>query len=299
MVIVMPTAKMRATLVRVMVLMVVITAAVSAQTAPPPATSCDQACLSKAMAGFVSAMTSHTPGSIPLADGAEVRENTLRVDIGGTAWQKVKAVRSVMTFADAVSGNVVSRAGVELVDGRPGYISTRLRIVPGGRISDVELSADTTNAVEAYVWHLDAAFSEVVPPEQRSSRHDLEALARRYFHSLSTHVAVAADFDERCNRFHSGRQITNVAGSRVEGGPARTCAGALEGTPPWGPATEHRFPVIDAERGIVLGLTLLHYPKMQRQMYVSEVFKVVAGRIVKIDNIGLMMQGVETLGFVH
>jgi hypothetical protein len=29
------------------------------------------------------------------------------------------------------------------------------------------------------------------------------------------------------------------------------------------------------------------------------VFKVVGGRIVKIDNIGLMMQGVATLGFVH
>jgi hypothetical protein len=34
-------------------------------------------------------------------------------------------------------------------------------------------------------------------------------------------------------------------------------------------------------------------------MYVSEVFKVVGGRIVRIDNIGLMMQGVTSLGFIH
>jgi hypothetical protein len=31
----------------------------------------------------------------------------------------------------------------------------------------------------------------------------------------------------------------------------------------------------------------------------GEIFKVVAGRIVKIDNIGLMMEGVSTLGCIH
>jgi hypothetical protein len=45
----------------------------------------------------------------------------------------------------------------------------------------------------------------------------------------------------------------------------------------------------------------IHYPKSPDQsvMYVSEVFKVVAGKIVKIDNIGLMMREIETIGFVH
>jgi hypothetical protein len=113
-------------------------------------------------------------------------------------------------------------------------------------------------------------------------------------------TAVAADFDERCDRYHSGQRI-NAARNAVEGGPPHTCAGSLEGNPPWGPATEQRFPVVDAERGVVLGVTLLHYPKLPNQpkMYVSEVFKVVSGRIVKIDNIGLMLQDVNTLGFNH
>jgi hypothetical protein len=59
--------------------------------------------------------------------------------------------------------------------------------------------------------------------------------------------------------------------------------------------------VIDPERGIVFGITLLHYLSgpTPRQMYVSEVFKVVDGRIVRIDNIGLMMEAVATTGFVH
>ena len=62
-----------------------------------------------------------------------------------------------------------------------------------------------------------------------------------------------------------------------------------------------RLPVIDAERGMVFGLTLLHHLNRPSPspMYVSEVFKVVAGKIVRIDNIGLMKPGVTTLGFIH
>lgn len=254
------------------------------------------------MSDVLSALIARKADSIRLSADAEIRENTKLVAITGTAWATVKTIRSSMTFADPVTGNVVSRAGVELTDGRPGYISTRLKVGASGRITDVELSADTSKGVvQSYVWNLDPRFEAVLPSEQRMSRIDLEALGRRYFDSLSTHVAVTADFDEGCNRFHSGQQITNVKSNSVEGGAPRTCASSLGGSPPWGPATEHRFPVVDAERGIVFAVTLLHYPKLPNrpQMYVSELFKVVAGRIVKIDNIGLMMQGIATLGFTH
>ena len=52
---------------------------------------------------------------------------------------------------------------------------------------------------------------------------------------------------------------------------------------------------------IVFGVTVLHYLNRPTpsQMYVSEVFKVLGGRIVRIDAIGLMMPGVSTLGFSH
>jgi hypothetical protein len=112
------------------------------QVAQPAATSCDYSCLSKAMADFANALTSRTPGAIRLSDSAEIRENARVVQLEGTAWQKVKGVRSGMTFADVVTGNVVSRAGVELLDGKAGYISTRLKIGPAVRITDVELSVE-------------------------------------------------------------------------------------------------------------------------------------------------------------
>ncbi len=276
-------------------------AAAGAQPSQAQTSPCGEECLVRVMDRFLAAMLAGKAEFVPLVPDAEVRENTQVVPLAQTAWKDVKTVRSVMTFADPVTANVVSRAGVETAAGRPGYISTRLKVVGADRITDVELSSDTSPAVAgAYVWNLDPQLSAVLPPERRMSRTALEALARRYFNSLSSHVAVPTDFDDRCNRFHSGRQVTNTT-STVEAGPPRTCASALEGNPPWGPATDQRFPVIDPERGIVLGVTLLHFPTLANDsaMYVSELFKVEGGKIVKIDNIGLMLQGVSTLGFAH
>jgi hypothetical protein len=263
---------------------------------------CDRSCLSQVMDRFVEAMLAHTAQAVPLADTNEVRQNTAVMALGATAWKDVKTIRSRWVVSDPLTGNVVLRAGVELADGKPGYISTRLKVLEGGRIADVEISADTSpRVVGPYVWNLDPRLPDVLPPDQRMTRVALQALAARYFHSLSTHAAIAGDFDAGCDRFHSGQRITNVGANTVESGPARTCASSLEGNVPWGPNSEARFPVLDEERGIVFGVTLLHYLNgpAPRQMYVSEVFKVIGGRITRVDNIGLMMEGVATLGFTH
>lgn len=271
-------------------------------TFPSVSGPCDKACLVQMMHAFFVAAVSRRFEKIPALQHAEIRENTRIIALSDSTWAKVRAIRSTLVFADAVTGNVIGRAGVELADGKPAFLSTRLRVVANGKISDVEIAADTSNrVVKDYVWNLDKNLEKVLPPEERIDRIALEALLLRYFMTLSTHIAVKADFDDSCNRYHSGAQITNVARNAVEGGPARTCVSSNEGSPPWGPATEQRVPVIDEERGIVIGITLLHYLKSPRgsKMYVNEIFKVVKGKIVKIDNIGLMQDSVSTLGFVH
>ena len=94
---------------------------VSAQTASADSFACDRQCLSTAMDDFVKAVTTVRAGSITLADNAEVRENAAIVPIGNTTWARVKTVRSIVSIADVSTGNVVSRAGVELIDGTAGY----------------------------------------------------------------------------------------------------------------------------------------------------------------------------------
>jgi hypothetical protein len=158
-----------------------------------------------------------------------------------TAWKDVVAIKSTMMFADPITGNVVARAGVELKSGRAAYLSTRLRVLASGTITDVELSADTSSrVVAAYVYALDPRYAEVLPLEQRMSRDSLEALGRRYFLGLTDHHPVAEDYDDRCDRFHSGQRVTNAASNTVEGGPPRTCFGSNNGDRPWGPAIAQR-----------------------------------------------------------
>jgi len=256
--------------------------------------TCSKACLEEVMADFKASVLAGKP--VTLADDAEVRDNTEPTTVEGSAWKDVKAIHSSAVFSDAVTGNVISRDGVEMDDGAPGYVSTRLK-VEGDRITEVELSADRGRVNADYVWNLPALLTAAIPERERTTREALEALGHRYFQSLTDHKGVAADFDDaRCNRFHSGNQITNVGRNAVEGPGARTCLTSIDGPKPWGPAIEQRFPVIDVEHGIVVGTTLLLYP--DQVMYVSEVFKVERGKITHIDNIGLVRPGLDhTTGF--
>jgi hypothetical protein len=255
---------------------------------------CSEACLAKVMTDFRASVFAKRP--VELAQGAEVRENMEVTTVEKSTWKDVKAVKSSAVFSDVVTGDVISRDGVEMSDGKAAYISTRLTVEAGG-ITEVELSSDVARANPGYVWSLPPVLTAVVPKGERMTRGALDALARRYFQSLTDHKGAAADFDDaKCNRFHSGNQVTNVTLNAVEGQGARTCFTSLDGPKPWGPALEQRFPVIDVEHGIVLGITLLMFP--DQVMYVSEIFKVERGRITHIDNIGLVKPGLEhTTGF--
>jgi len=255
---------------------------------------CDRQCLLDASARYLDAVLTHRPDLVPMSSSAVVRENTRDVPLGTGVWRSVSAIRSQQVFADPLSGNVVARVGVQLDDGRVAYLSTRLRIV-GSVIVEVETSFDSGEQVVARnIVELDPVLSTIVPQEARASRAELERIGRSYFQALSDHKPVASDFDARCDRYHSGQRVTNNAMNSVEQAGPRTCVDSFAG--PWGPAIEHRFPVIDPERGVIVGYTLLLFPNGQ-QMYVSEVFKVLDGRIRLIDNIGVMISGVETMGF--
>ena len=66
-----------------------------------------------------------------------------------------------------------------------------------------------------------------------------------------------------------------------------------------GPATETRIAVVDPERGIVIGCSILYYGDSPRRMQINEVFKILNGRIRMVDNIGLMEERITTSGFTR
>ena len=261
--------------------------------------TCDRACLLQQAAQFNSNMLAHTTGKIPLADGAEIRENTKALSLDTSKWFTVKQIRSEGVFADPILGNVIEHVTAETDAGKIVYIGTRLKVA-NSKITEVEINFDDGPRVNAKnLIPYDPFFNTIVPEGERSTREQLERIINSYFQGLTDHQPREADYDVRCDRYHSGNRVTHNARNGVENSGEVGCYESNLGPKPWGPATETRIAVVDPERGIVIGYSILYYGKSEHRMQINEVFKILEGRIRLVDNIGLMEEGITTSGFTR
>ena len=263
------------------------------------AATCNRTCLQGQAAQFNSNMLAHTTGKVPLAEGAEVRENTKAISLDASKWTTVKRIRSEGVYADPVLGNMVEHVAAETNAGKIVYIGTRLKIADG-KITEVEINFDDGPRVNAKnLIPYDPFFNTIVPEEERSTREQLERIITSYFQGLTDHKPIEADYDPRCDRYHSGNRITHNGRNGIEDSGDAGCYESNLGPKPWGPATETRIAAVDPERGIVIGYSILYYGQSERRMQINEVFKILDGRIRMVDNIGLMEEGITTSGFTH
>lgn len=263
------------------------------------AQSCDRACLLEQAKHFNAAMLGHTPERIQLASDAQIRENTKVIALGDSRWIGVTKILSEGVYADPIPGNVIEHVAAETAAGKTVYIGTRLKVVDG-KIKEVEINFDDGPRVNVKnLVPYDPIFNTVVPPEERSTREQLERIITSYFKGLTDHQPIQADYDPRCDRYHSGNRVTHNPRNGVEESDDVGCYESNLGPKPWGPATEVRIGLIDPERGIVIGYAILYYGDSPRRMQINEIFKILNGRIRMVDNIGLMEEGITTSGFTR
>ena len=265
------------------------------------ATPCDRTCLLEQAKQFNAAMLGHTPEKIPLAKEAQIRENTKVITLGDSRWMGVTKILSEGVYADPVLGNVIEHVAAETSAGKPVYIGTRLKVARG-KITEVEINFDDGPRVNLKnLVPYDPIFNTIVPAEERATREQLERIITTYFKGLTDHQPVQADYDPRCDRYHSGNRITHNPRNGVEDSNAGDigCYESNLGPKPWGPATEVRIGLIDPERGIVIGYAILYYGDSPRRMQINEVFKILDGRLRMVDNIGMMEDGITTSGFTQ
>ena len=266
---------------------------------PAAAASCDRACLLRQATQFNRNMLAHTISKIPLAPAAEIRENTKAISLDASKWSAIKQIRSEGVFADPVLRNVIEHVAAETDTGKIVYVGTRLKVVDG-KISEVEINFDDGPQVNAKnLIPYDPIFNTIVPEGERSTREQLERIINSYFQGLTDHKPIQADYDPRCDRYHSGNRVTHNARNGVENSGDVGCYESNLGPKPWGPATETRIAAVDPERGIVIGYSILYYGDSPRRMQINEVFKILNGRIRMVDNIGLMEEGIATSGFTR
>jgi hypothetical protein len=265
------------------------------------AAACNRTCLLEQAKQFNAAMLGHTPEKIPLAKGVQIRENTKAITLGDSRWMGVTKILSEGVYADPVLGNVIEHVAAETSAGKSVYIGTRLKVADG-KVTEVEINFDdgpTVNLKNLVPY--DPIFNTIVPPEERATRERLAGIITTYFKGLTDHQPVEADYDPRCDRYHSGNRITHNPRNGVENSNAGDigCYESNLGPKPWGPATEVRIGLIDPERGIVVGYAILYYGDSPRRMQINEVFKILDGRLRMVDNIGMMEDGITTSGFTQ
>jgi hypothetical protein len=245
--------------------------------------ACDRTCLKGHMDAYLAALVSHDPAGLPLAPALVVRENARPADLGRSeAWTMISAVHPGYLFASPADGAVVYAGAV---DGPNGLASALIRLeISGGRIaaSETIFNHGSPSGVFApqNLLEPDLIYDAVVPAQRRVERARMIALVDGYMESFGAR-APRTEFSLRCDRYASGSKTTNNGAFR---GGAVSCADSF--TNLTGQDTvDRRFPLVDEERGIVLGYFLVPHGERDppSTLYVGEVFKIVDGKIRSIE----------------
>ena len=244
-------------------------------------------------------MIGRTPEKVQLPSDARILENAKAIILGDSKWMGATKILSEGLYADPILGNAIEHVTGQTASGNAVYIGTRLKVVDG-KIKEVEINFDDSDRVNVKnLVPYDPIFNTMVPTEERSTREQLERIITSYFKGLTDHQPIQADYDPRCDRYHSGNRVTHNPKNGVEQSGDVGCYESNLGPKPWGPATEVRIGLIDPDRGIVIGYAILYYGDSPRRMQINEVFKILDGRLRMVDNIGLMEEGITTSGFTQ
>ncbi|HUA19735.1 MAG TPA: hypothetical protein VMB25_13390 [Bryobacteraceae bacterium] len=184
-------------------------ALVSAQAGP-----CGRTCLEGMLSAYLTALTAHDPGRLPVATGVKYAENDQVLPLGEGEWQIAgPAGKYRHAFSDPESGQVAAITTITEHGVRAIYV-VRLK-VEDGKVSEIEtqITRDPAGAARyermgqpEHVW------LEPVPPAQRLPRATLITQANKYYSGMERNNPKGdySFFDKDCNRLEDALQTTNV-----------------------------------------------------------------------------------------
>lgn len=241
---------------------------------------CDRACLQGLLNRYLQAVTDHQPNAAGLSSGFRQTENAIVTAPGAGVWHTLTAL------------GTVQRRYLDPVNGSMGYFGT---INEGGvmSVATLRLKAEGKKITEAE-WVIGraadggppgagaAGLEAHAPPERmlardaRSSRAAMIAAANSFFDGLQQHDGSLVIDQAGCRRVENGGILPapqEAAGTergdcdRVN----RTMIAAI---------VARRFPVVDEEAGVVLGMmVILRKPGITNRLLSSEWFAIEDGRI--------------------
>jgi hypothetical protein len=240
--------------------------------------NCDRACLRTALDQYLAAVVKHDPSAAPLVTGFRQTENAINVPPGGGVWKTVTGLGKVQRrFLDPVSGQA-GYYGIVNEGETSAVVTVRVRVQnrklteaewylarPGdpGLNGPAQAGRPPANLVNPEYLAANPPPERTLPPAQRLSRDALIAIVNSYFDGITSHDRTVALVHDGCGRLENGSPA-----------PAGKWLPRAAGAPPPAPAAANndcmsgmanfnlqlvaarRFPVVDEEAGIVLGLAV-------------------------------------------
>src|SRR5579863_4846329 len=265
---------MRSTLVTLCAIAVAITgyfvSNAHASTGPIPL-NCNRVCLEGVVNQYLTALVARDPKRLPLSADVMYTENDQQLDVGDGFWKTVEGVGNYKhIFADPEAGQV-ALMGTMREAGSVLLMSLRLRIQLG-RITEIEgVYYRTGGGGPSGIATLDAPgykpedlWFKTIPPAQRLSRPEMISIADAYFSGLEKNDGKGVNgtgtypFTNDCDRIENGSHTTNVPRPPNEpkdaiNGFALDCMSQFKLGYYFVVQNIHerRFPLVDAERGVV------------------------------------------------
>ena len=264
---------------------------------------------------YLDALVARDPSKLPLAPGAKFTENGQVIPLGRGLWGSATAeppVRRAVAVADTLTGQV-GFFGAASEHGEGVLLSLRLKI-EDGRLSEMEsLVVRQNNSLFGLFGYEGMGeprphFERPVEPGERSSRNELVSVANRYFDGIERNDGTIIPVQPGSARFENGVQTVRRLAPRDAGFPEgarmeideQISTGYFEYI---SEIRDRRYPVIDEEGGLVLGIVFFEHPghltsvevkgvgsvelrpfaRRPSSALIFELFKVEGGRITAVE----------------
>lgn len=268
--------------------------------------SADRERLLATMDRYLDALAERQVRQLRVAPHARSTENTRPLPLGTGLWRTIRGRRREgHYFVDALRGQVEFWGVVDENDADVIY-GVRLR-VEGRLITEIETLAARGRGGDFFnpdvVVEDNPGFHAPIAPEERGSRDDLVAIVDRYFDAIELSDGSRLPVKGDCRRLVNGTLDSVMDPDQLGTGDAHRTLSVSEQMDAGHYAyiealRDRRYPIIDAERGLVVCHLMFDHPgDLQRadgevvfptpnSMLVFEAFKIRSGILEEVWAIG-------------
>lgn len=257
----------------------------------------DRAALLSILDRYVSLRLAGDDAASLLAASFRQTENGAVVAADGGFWNEVSPTGYRLSFCDPSAGQVACHATFT-EDALVGIYALRLRVNGNGQIEEAETLVARKGDSNAFAPHRLTAPNEVfaLPVTTAEARTRLVEIADAYFDAVENSDTGVSVIARDCDRIENGLRTTN----NPAGGLPWDCREGMKIFGYIDCVRDRRYPLIDEKRGLVWAGAVLEVPKdavlplvidgrpverpqAERSIFLSELFRIVEGRITAID----------------